>query len=367
MTTIQVGLLPGDGIGPEVMEQALRVLAAAGERFGFSLDVRRALIGDAALAAGLPAMPAETLQLCEQVDGVLLGPVGGAHWSHITYLSEPKLAMQRLHGWLGAYANLRPFHVDDCLIGISPFRPEIARGVDLMVVRDVSAGLYFGYPRGIEVEKDRRSAVNTLAYSEGEIERVAQAAFEAAAHRRGQLVLANLGKVLEVGQLWLEVVAEVAADYPQVRFAPIDLDQCVLELSLNPRRFDVILAEIVAGELLSAQAAGLAGSLGLHPSAVLCRKGNGLYSPGHGSAPALQGEGRANPTAAIMAGAMMLEMALGMPEAAVGIRYAVSEAIAHGARTADICSHNRRPLSSAAFTDRVIAALLAPSEVGAGR
>ncbi|HEY9899360.1 MAG TPA: isocitrate/isopropylmalate family dehydrogenase [Pantanalinema sp.] len=357
MRTIRVGLVPGDGIGPEVMEAALRVLVAAGDRFGFGLELRRGLIGDAALAAGEPALPIKTVHLCEEVDGVLLGPVGGAHWSHITYLSEPKLAMQSLHGWLGAYANLRPFRVEDCLIGISPFRPSVVRGVDLMVVRDVSAGLYFGRPRGIEQRDGRRLAVNTLAYAEGEIERVARAAFDAARHRRGELVLAGLGKVLETGLLWQEVTAAVAADYPQVRFSLMDLDQCVLELSLAPRRFDVILAEIVAGEHLSAQAAGLSGSLGLHPSAVLCRKSPGLFSPGHGSAPILEGTGRANPTAAILAGALMLEMVLGLGEAAAGIRRALSDAVEGGARTFDVCPPDCEPLSTGAFTERVIAAL----------
>jgi 3-isopropylmalate dehydrogenase len=354
---IRVGLVPGDGIGPEVMEAALRVLVAAGMRFGFSLHVRRGLIGDAALAKGYPALPVETIHLCEEVDGVLLGPVGGAHWSHITYLSEPKLAMQSLHGWLGAYANLRPFHVEDCLLDISPFRPEIVRGVDLMVVRDVSAGLYFGHPRGIEERDGRRLAVNTSAYSEGEIERVARAAFEAAEHRRGDLVLAGLGKVLEVGLLWQKVTSAMSDAYPHVQLTLMDLDQCVLELSLSPRHFDVILAEIVTGELLSAQAAGLSGSLGLHPSAVLCQKGGGLFSPGHGSAPNLEGMGKANPTAAILAGALLLEMALGMNEEAAGIRRAVTEAIQGGARTFDICSGSCAPLSTEAFTDRVIAAL----------
>ncbi|MBO9541327.1 3-isopropylmalate dehydrogenase [bacterium] len=360
MRTIHVGLVPGDGIGPEVMEEARRVLEAAGLRFGFGVELSRGLIGDAALAAGKSSLPIETVQLCEQAEGVLLGPVGGAHWSHITHLSEPKLAMQRLHGWLGAYANLRPFHIDDSLLGISPYRREIVRGVDLMVVRDVSAGLYFGHPRGIEVSEGRRVAVNTLVYSESEIERVAHAGFQAAAHRRNHLALATLAKVLESGELWLEVVTALSASYPQVRFTPIDLDQCMLELSLNPRRFDVILAEILAGELLSTQAASLSGSMGLHPSAVLCRKGGGLFSPGHGSAPSLQGEGRANPTAAILAAALMLEMALGMPEEAAGIRRAVSDAIAAGARTFDICQHNRKPLSTRAFVDRVITALRAP-------
>lgn len=355
-----MGLLPGDGIGPDVMRAAVRVLDAAGRRFGFRLAVSEGLIGEAALSVGPTALPPESVQLCTQVDAVLLGPVGGSHWSHARSLSEPKLAILKLQGWLGAFANQRPIHVHDCLIGISPFKPRIVRGVDLLIVRDASSGLYFSRPRGFERVHGQRVAINTVAYSESEITRVARTAFEAAVRRRGFVILAGLGKLLETGIFWQEVVEALqAAEYSQVRYASMDLDECVLELSLNPRKFDVILAEIAAGDLLSAQAAALTGTFGLHPSAVLCQKSGGLFSPGHGSAPDLEGKGMANPTAAILAGAMCLDVAFGLTDAATGIREAITAAFVSGARTFDVCPRRCKPLSTWGFTERVIDALSA--------
>lgn len=364
MRKFRVALLGGDGIGPEVMGAAMRVLEATGERFGFALEVSPGLIGQAALAETNNPLPIETIQLCRKADGVMQGPVGGSRWVKPTSLSHPKQALFALHGWLGVYANLRPIHVYDTLIDASTLRPEAIRGVDITVVRDVSSGLFYGRPRGIEQKPDgRRIATNTLSYSDGEIERIARTAFEVASQRRRRLVLADLGKLLETGLLWSEVVSTVAQGYPEVRFERMDLDTCMLRMTLDPQQFDVILADNLAGDLLSVQASALTGTFALHPSALLGGQSGGLFSPSHGSAPDLEGKGIANPTAAILAGAMMLQYAFNLPEAAQAIREAIEATLESGARTCDVCPAGVKSLPTDAFTDRVIESLPKKLEV----
>ncbi len=364
MRKFKVALLNGDGIGPDVMRTAMRVLHATGERFGFELDVTEGLIGQAALQATNNPLPIETIQLCRKADGVMLGPVGGSRWSKPTSMSHPKQAVLSLLGWLGTYANLRPIQVYESLIDASTLKPEVIRGVDIMVVRDVSSGLYYGRPRGIEETPDgRRIATNTLTYSSGEIERVARMAFDIALERRGHVVLAGIGKILETGQLWDEVVAAVAKGYPDVRYQRMDVDTCVLKMTLEPTMFDVILADAVVGDLLSVQASALTGTFALHPSAVLGGQTKGLFSPSHGSAPDLVGKGIANPTAAILAGAMMLHYAFDDAEACHSIREAVAAALESGARTCDVCPAGVVSLPTEEFANRVIAELPRKLEV----
>lgn len=357
MRTFKVALLKGDGIGPEVMGAAMRVLQATGERFGFALAVTEGLIGQAALEAANNPLPIQTIQLCRRADAVLLGPVGGSRWVRPTGMNHPKQAIFALHGWLGVYANLRPIHVYEPLIGASSLRPEAIRGVDILVVRDVSSGLFYGRPRGIETRDGRRVATNTLTYSEPEIERIARMAFEAAEQRRRRLVLADWGKLLESGLLWDEVAGEVARDFPAVEFRRMDFDTCVLQLILDPGQFDVILADNSTGDLLSVEASALSGTFALHPSAVLGGQTGGLFSPSHGSAPDLEGKGIANPTAAILAGGMLLRYAFNLPDAAEAVGEAVRRALAAGARTCDVCPAGVQSLPTEAFTEEVIAAL----------
>lgn len=358
MQTYKVALLKGDGIGPEVMGAAMRVLRATADRFDFALEVTEGLIGQAALEATNNPLPAGTVQLCRKADGVMLGPVGGSRWVRPTSMNHPKQAVFALHGWLGVYTNLRPIRVYDSLIAASTFKPEAVSGVSLVVIRDVSSGLFYGRPRGIEVgEGGRRIATNTATYSDAEIERAARMAFEVAMSRRRNLVLADWGKILEIGMLWQEVVGEVARDFPEVAYRRMDLDTCTLQLTLDPRQFDVVLADNSSGELLSVQASALSGTFALHPSAFLGGQTGGLFSPSHGSAPDLEGKGTANPTAAILAGAMMIDYAFDRPEAARAIEAAIEAALTSGARTGDMCPAGFTPLPTEAFTDRVIASL----------
>lgn len=358
MQSYKVALLGGDGIGPEVMGAAMRVLRATSDRFGFELAVQEGLIGQAALDATGNPLPIETVQLCRTSDGVMLGPVGGSRWVRPTGMNHPKQAIFALHGWLGVYTNLRPIRVYESLIDASTLKAETISGVDILVVRDVSSGLFYGRPRGIETAEDgRRVATNTLTYSDGEIARVARMAFEAASSRRKRLVLADWGQILETGELWQEVVAEVARDFPEVAYQRMNLDTCFLQLTLEPKQFDVILADNSAGDLISVQASALSGTFALHPSAVLGGQKGGLYSPSHGSAPDLEGKGIANPTAAILAGAMMFDHAFDQAEAARAIGAAVEAALATGARTCDLCPAGVKSVPTEAFTERVIASL----------
>lgn len=363
MQTFTVALLSGDGIGPEVMGAAMRVLRATGERFSFALEVTEGLIGQVALDATNNALPIATVQVCRKSDAVMLGPVGGSRWVRPLTMNHPKQAVFALQGWLGIYANLRPIRVYDTLIDASTLKPEAISGVDLMVVRDVSSGLVYGQPRGIENLDGKRVATNTETYSETEIERVARMAFEAARSRHQKLVLADWGKILETGLLWDEVVGELAREFPDVEYQRMDLDTCVLQLTLDPKQFDVILADNSSGDLLSVQASALTGTFALHPSALLGGQTGGLFSPSHGSAPDLEGKGIANPTAAILAGAMMLKYAFNRPDAAFAIREAVLDTLASGARTCDICPAGVQSLPTEAFTDRVIASLPKQLEV----
>lgn len=364
MRKFKVAQLNGDGIGPEVMGAAMRVLQAAGERFGFELEVTEGLIGEAALEATNNPLPIETIQLCRRADGVMLGPVGGSRWLKPTSMNHPKQAVLSLLGWLGVYTNLRPITVYDSLLDASTLKPEVIRGVDIMVVRDVSSGLYVGRPRGIEETPDgRRIATNTLTYSQTEIERVARMAFEIARDRRRELVLAGMGKILETGLLWEQVVEALAQAFPEVRYQRMDVDTCVLKMTLEPAAFDVILADNSVGDLLSVQASALSGTFALHPSALLGGQTGGLFSPSHGSAPDLAGKGVANPTAAILAGAMMLHYAFDDLEACHAIRVAVEAALGSGARTCDLCPAGVKSLPTEEFTDRVIAELPKKLEV----
>jgi 3-isopropylmalate dehydrogenase len=355
----QILLLPGDGIGPEVTAQAQRVLEAVAARFGLELSFQEDLIGGISIDRHGTPLADAVLTRARASRAVLLGAVGGPKWDAEPVDRRPEKGLLRIRKELGLYANLRPATVFPALADASPLRPEIVDGIDLLVVRELTGGLYFGEPRGRSVVDGRREARNTMVYDESEIARIARTAFEAARLRRKHVTHVHKQNVLEVSQLWVEVVEEVAKDYPDVTLVHQLVDSCAMLLVKEPRRFDVIVTENLFGDILSDEAAMITGSLGMLPSASLGAGGLGLYEPVHGSAPDIAGRDVANPLAAILSVAMLLEHSLGALEAATTVRDAVARVLASGHRTADLLlPGERRPAQGCRATgDAVLAAL----------
>ena len=344
-------LLPGDGIGPEVVAAAARVLQIAARIGGRGLAFTTKLIGGAALRAGLPALPDDTLEAARHADAVLLGAVGDPAFDHLPPAERPESALLRIRRELGVFANLRPARAWPGLESAGPLKPGVLAGTDLVVVRELNGGLYYGEPRGTSA--DGASAVNTLRYSRFEIERVARAAFALARERRRQVVSVDKANVLEVSRLWRRVVTDIASEYPDVQLRHEYVDACAMKLALAPSSFDVILTENMFGDILSDEAGAVCGSLGLLPSASL-GEGPGLFEPVHGSAPDLAGRDVANPIGAIASAAMLLESGLGWKDEAAGIIRAIEHALRSGARTADVAEPSAQALGTRAFTDLVI-------------
>jgi 3-isopropylmalate dehydrogenase len=331
MSRFTVAVLPGDGIGPEVIAEAVRILRATADLFGHRIATTEYPIGAAAVAQEGEALPARTRDAVRRADAVLLGAVGDPALAEATGKRRPEAGLLALRQLLGVYANIRPVSVHPALKHISPLRPERLDGVDLLIVRELTGGLYYGEPRG----RDERSAINTLRYTVDEIERVARVAFQAARERRGQVTSVDKANVLEVSQLWRDTVTRVAGEYPDVRLEHLYVDFAAMRLVANPAAFDVLLTENMFGDILSDEAAVLAGSLGLLPSASI-GGGPGLFEPVHGSAPDIAGAGTANPIGAIASVAMMLRYSLNLPEAGDAVDQAIAAALAAGARTRDI-------------------------------
>jgi len=336
-----VAYLPGDGIGPEVCAVARRCVDAAGTRFGFAVEWEERSVGGHALDEGSDPLPAETLEACRAADAVLLGAVGGPQWDDPAAKARPEDALLQLRSSLELFANLRPVHAHEALAGASPLRAEVRRGVDLLIVRELTGGLYFGRPQGREDRDGVPTAVDTLRYSRPEIERVVELAFGLAAGRRGHLTSVDKANVLASSRLWREVVDEVAARHPSVTVEHALVDSTAYLLVADPRRFDVIVTENLFGDILSDEAAAIAGSLGLLPSASLGARLTehgrfGMYEPIHGSAPQIAGRGVANPLATVASAAMMLRWSFGQAAAADALEAAVDTAIAHGPRTPDL-------------------------------
>ena len=353
-----ITLLPGDGIGPEVVAQGRRVLEAIAEQCRHTLTFHDGLIGGGAIDATGTALPEETLGLCLAADAVLLGAVGGPQWSDPKAPVRPEQGLLRLRQAMGVYANLRPVVVLDALVDASPLRPERVRGVDVMIVRELTGGLYFGTPQGRETIDGERAAVDTLRYRESEIRRVVRLAFELARGRRKKLTSVDKANVLASSRLWREVTHEVAADYPDVACEDILVDACAMYLINRPADFDVIVTENMFGDILSDEASMITGSLGMLPSASLGEPGRpGLYEPIHGSAPDIAGRGIANPLATILSAAMLLRSSLGLAEEAATVEAAVARVLADGARTADIAGLGDEWMGTVAMGDLVIAAL----------
>ena len=349
-------LLPGDGIGPEVVREARRVLEAASERFDLKLSFEEALIGGAAIDAEGTPLSDPTVARARGCQAVLLGAVGGPKWDDLPVDTRPEKGLLRIRKELGLFANLRPATVFPGMAGASSLRPEVVEGIDLLVVRELTGGIYFGEPRGRSSNDGVREARNTMVYDEHEIARITRVAFEAARGRRRHLTHVHKANVLEVSQLWMEVVEEVAKEFPDVTLAHQLVDSCAMLLVREPARFDVIVTGNLFGDILSDEAAMITGSLGMLPSASLGEGGAGLFEPVHGSAPDIAGQDLANPLAAILSAAMLCEHSLGACEAARAIEGAVAGVLAEGHRTMDLVlgEDGRETLGCRAMGDLVL-------------
>jgi len=352
----RIVVLPGDGIGPEVTQEAQRVLELVAGRHGLALSFEEALIGGASIDANETPLTDDVVAQCRGARAVLLGAVGGPKWDDMPTDTRPEKGLLRIRKELGLYANLRPATVFPALVGASTLRPEVVDGIDMLVVRELTGGLYFGEPRGRSVEGGKRVGRNTMVYDEDEVARISRVGFESARIRRKHLTHVHKANVLDVSQLWMEVVEEVAKDYPDVELAHQLVDSCAMLLVKDPRRFDVIVTGNMFGDILSDQAAMITGSLGMLPSASTGDGGIGLYEPVHGSAPDIAGQDKSNPLAAILSAAMLLEHSLGAIEPAVEIREAVSRVLEAGHRTGDLVleGEKREVIGCRAMGDRVL-------------
>ncbi|MCL5994762.1 MAG: 3-isopropylmalate dehydrogenase [Chloroflexi bacterium] len=349
---LKITVLSGDGIGPEVVAQAIRVLNAVGRKFNHTFEFDHALLGGCAIDATGMALPPETTAKCQAADAVLLGAVGGPKWSDPRAKVRPEQGLLGLRKALGLFANLRPVKVYDALIDASTLKAEIVRGVDMLIVRELTGGAYFGQPQGRSGEAPHRQAVDTTPYSEAEIARLMHMAFELARARRRKVSSVDKANVLATSRLWREVAHEVAAQYPDVQIEDVLVDACSMYLIRSPKSYDVIATENLFGDILSDEAAMLAGSMGMLPSASLGEQLNqhgyrrGLYEPIHGSAPDIAGKGIANPLATILSSAMMLRWSFGLEVEANSIERAVEQVLNDGLRCKDIASQGTRVIGS---------------------
>jgi 3-isopropylmalate dehydrogenase len=354
LSTARIVLLPGDGIGPEVTAAARQVLATIAVQGGHDFEFQEALIGGAATDATGNSLPAVTLDLCRDSDAMLLGAVGGTSWANLEGPQSPEQGLLRLRRELGLFANLRPIPVFSALIPTSPIKPELLEGVDLLFVRELTGGIYFG-PRQ-EVDS-RGQASDTMVYSVREVERVAHVAFQAAKRRRHHVTSVDKANVLATSRLWRQTVNEVSSLYPDVELEHLYVDACAMQLLRSPREFDVVLTGNLFGDILSDEASMLAGSLGVLPSASLSGGSFGLYEPVHGSAPDLAGRGIANPLGAILSAAMLLRYSLGLDQEARAIEGAVASILEAGLLTLDLAGPNDPVVSTQQMTDAIAAAL----------
>ena len=349
---LNLTIVAGDGIGPEVTEEAIRVLEVVCSSFGHDLKLIRKNIGGAALSASNDPLPPDTLAACLNSGAVLLGAVGSPAFDKNPNPLRPEAGLLRLRRELGAYANLRPAVCFPALVEGSPLRPEVVKGTNILIVRELLGGLYFGQPRSIEGEAGSRQALNTMRYGEPEIERIARVAFELARGRRRQVLSVDKANVLECSRLWREVVTRVVTDYPDVKLAHQYVDSAAMLLVLKPAEFDVILTENMFGDILSDLAGGVVGGLGMLASASVGGP-VGLYEPVHGSAPDIAGKGIANPLGAILSAAMLLRHSFHLEREAVCIESAVQATLAAGHRTKDLARPGHTPLTTAEMGTKV--------------
>ena len=327
----KVLILPGDYIGPEIITEAVKVLEKANAGFQLGLELEYGLLGGAALDVHGVPLPEETLARAREVDAILLGAVGGPKWDDVERHLRPEMGLLGIRSELQLFGNLRPAILYPQLADASSLKPEIVSGLDILIVRELTGGIYFGEPRGIRtLENGEREGFNTYVYRESEVRRIAHLAFELARKRDGRLCSVDKSNVLEATILWREVVEEVASEYPDVELSHMYVDNAAMQLVMAPKRFDVIVTGNMFGDILSDAAAMLTGSIGMLPSASLDQAGRGMYEPCHGSAPDIAGQGKANPLATILSVAMMLRYTLASPEAADAIEAAVSAVLDQG-------------------------------------
>lgn len=354
----RITLLPGDGIGPEIMGVAVDVLKAIASQFKLEFAFQEALIGGAAIEATGQPLPAETLTLARNSDAVLLAAIGGYQWDSLPRQQRPETGLLAIREGLQLFANLRPATIFPQLIDASSLKREIVAGVDIMVVRELTGGIYFGQPKGIfETETGEKRGVNTMAYRESEIDRIAKVAFETARKRRHQLCSVDKANVLDVSQLWRDRVTQMASQYADVELSHLYVDNAAMQLVRAPKQFDTIVTGNLFGDILSDEAAMLTGSIGMLPSASLGEAGPGLFEPVHGSAPDIAGQDKANPLAQVLSVAMMLRYGLNQPQAATKIEQAVNAVLEQGYRTGDILSAGTQLVGCRAMGDALLQSL----------
>lgn len=354
----RITLLPGDGIGPEIMAVAVAVLKTIGEQLTLSFEFQEALMGGAAIDATGEPLPAETLDRCRQSDAVLLAAIGGYQWDSLPRHLRPETGLLGLRAGLGLFANLRPAKILPQLLNASTLKPEIVTGVDIMVVRELTGGVYFGQPKGIfTTETGEKRGINTMAYTESEIDRIGRVAFEAARKRSRRLCSVDKANVLEVSQLWRDRITALSAEYPDVELSHMYVDNAAMQLVRYPKQFDTIVTGNLFGDILSDAAAMLTGSIGMLPSASLGTSGPGVFEPVHGSAPDIAGQDKANPLAQVLSAAMMLRYGLNEGVAADRIEQAVFKVLDQGYRTGDIMADGMTLLGCQAMGQALIEAL----------
>ncbi len=352
-------ILPGDGIGPEIVTEAKRVLDLVNDQFSLDLTFTEALVGGAAIDADGVPLPAATLEAAKKADAILLGAVGGPKWdTNPDFQIRPEKGLLGIRSNLGLFGNLRPAILYPQLAHASTLKPEVVSGLDILIVRELTGGIYFGQPRGVRIKEGGiREGFNTYVYDENEIRRIGRVAFEAARARNKKLCSVDKANVLEVTVLWREVMNELHAEYPDVELSHMYVDNAAMQLVRAPKQFDVVVTGNMFGDILSDAAAMLTGSIGMLPSASLDVNGKGMYEPCHGSAPDIAGQGKANPLATILSVAMMLRYSLNAGEAADAIEKAVSTVLDQNLRTADIMSEGMTSVSTSQMGDAVVAAL----------
>ena len=354
----QILVLPGDGIGPEIMAEAVKVLNVANEKYALGFELVEDVIGGAAIDRHGVPLADETLDRARQADAVLLGAVGGPKWDTIERDIRPERGLLKIRSQLGLFGNLRPAILYPQLASASTLKPEVVSGLDILIVRELTGGIYFGQPRGVEtLPSGERKAFDTLPYSESEIRRIAKVGFDMARLRNKKLCSVDKANVLASSQLWREVVEAVAADYPDVELSHMYVDNAAMQLVRAPKQFDVIVTDNMFGDILSDQASMLTGSIGMLPSASLDLDGKGMYEPCHGSAPDIAGQGIANPLATILSVSMMLRYTFADAVAAEAIELAVSNVLDQGLRTGDVWSEGCNKVGTQAMGDAVVAAL----------
>lgn len=348
----RIAVLPGDGIGAEIVPEAVKALQAIGEKYGHRFDFQEGLVGGTAIDAVGKPLPDETLKLCQESQAVLLGAIGGPKWEDLPVELRPEVgALLPLRKHLGLYANLRPAFLFPDLVEASTLKPEVIRDIDILVVRELTGGLYFG-EKSRKQSEEGEIAVDVCTYSDMEIERICRLAFEIARKRRKHLTSVDKANVIETSRLWREVVSRLAAEYPDVELTHMYVDNCAMQLIRHPRQFDVIVTENLFGDILTDEASMLTGSIGMLPSASL-GGAVGLYEPSHGSAPDIAGQKKANPLATILSAAMMLEYSFNLVEEAREIEDAVRLVLSEGYRTPDIFEEGRIQVNTQQMGDLV--------------